>query len=127
MAGQPRTIQLRRTLVADREPDALADGEIALGLGNDPPRMWIGTPSGVVEFVATESRALRSRLRMVEQTAARLTFAASRRDASADQKLADMAARLDQYMDRLRVMEIWLRRESMIRSGERAFRRARAA
>jgi hypothetical protein len=36
----------------DKAPAQLAEGEIALGLGNDPPRMWIGTPDGVKEFGA---------------------------------------------------------------------------
>jgi hypothetical protein len=45
-----RVFQFKRTLTVDKAPTALAEGEIALGLGIDPPKMWVGTPSGVREL-----------------------------------------------------------------------------
>lgn len=48
-----RLIQLRRTYDVDGTPAALAAGEIALGLGTNPPRIWLGIGGGAVqEFVS---------------------------------------------------------------------------
>jgi hypothetical protein len=45
-----RVFQFKRTLTVDKAPTMLAEGEIALALGIDPPKMWVGTPSGVREL-----------------------------------------------------------------------------
>jgi hypothetical protein len=58
-------IHLKRTLTPDMEPEELAVGEVALGLGNDPVRIWIGTPDGVKEFTA-HIRELEQRIAVLE-------------------------------------------------------------
>lgn len=49
------TIRVKRTTVANRAPDSLALGELALGFGDVPIKMWAGTPTGVQQLFAGEA------------------------------------------------------------------------
>jgi hypothetical protein len=50
--GAHRNVPAEADDDTDKALDLLVEGEIALCLGNDSPRMWIRTPDGVKEFGA---------------------------------------------------------------------------
>lgn len=50
-----QTIQLKRTLTPNNPPGSLALGELSLGLGDVPIRMYAGTPTGVRQLFAGQA------------------------------------------------------------------------
>lgn len=44
------TLQIKRTTTADNPPTSLAEGELAVGLGDTPPSLYVGNGSAVVQI-----------------------------------------------------------------------------
>ncbi|MBO0863671.1 MAG: hypothetical protein J2P16_01175, partial [Mycobacterium sp.] len=47
MATPPVPLRIRRTALANTPPPALAEGQLAVGMADTPPSLWVGVPSAI--------------------------------------------------------------------------------
>jgi hypothetical protein len=55
-----QSIRIKRTIVPDNPPPALADGELAVELNSAVPRLWVGVPTGIDRPAHGKSSAMTS-------------------------------------------------------------------